>query len=261
MLNLSNTAPRSGRPSDPATVASSGHGFSRAVQTRPGEPYPFALLSKSRCPRHASAKYSALRVNGNQTPKLVQGLTYTKHSTSHFLIDNFRASAPLAAPTTPRRSERRREQATPKAGLPAVALAKVSPASSPQPPPSSTSNRPHPRLEMPVSYRKQTVGPISNRPQFALCNFPLAAQRHVSARSGLPAAALIANEMHSREMSSPWKQMTYEMLIANEFHSLREEKVDEVDRNSCPDSVESRASFGAKIRRKIPHIGDSLRVH
>ena len=35
----------------------------------------------------------------------------------------------------------------------------------------SSSNRPSPRLEMPVSHRKQTTGPISNRPNSTVCKF------------------------------------------------------------------------------------------
>src|SRR5690348_10623447 len=35
------------------------------------------------------------------------------------------------------------------------------------------SNRQIPELESPVSYRKQSTGPISNRHKFAFCNFPL----------------------------------------------------------------------------------------
>ena len=75
-------------------------------------------------------------------PKSLEfSLTRTKHSTSHFLIDNFRAGfASLDLPTSN------------------LEL------------PTSSSNRPSPRLETLVSHRKQTVGPISNRPQFALCN-------------------------------------------------------------------------------------------
>ena len=73
-----------------------------------------------------------------QTPKkLDSSLSLTKHSTSQFLIVNFRGV--------------------------------ISPASSFEPPVSS-SNRPSPRLETLVTYTKQRIGPISNRPQFAVCN-------------------------------------------------------------------------------------------
>ncbi|HKW89727.1 MAG TPA: hypothetical protein VJN21_13345 [Candidatus Acidoferrales bacterium] len=71
----------------------------------------------------------------------------------------------------------------------------------------------------------------TNRPYFAFFNFSVpfrsVSQRHFLAhtehsrlstiRSRLP--CLIANDMHSREKSSPWKQSTYEILIANEFRS------------------------------------------
>ena len=84
------------------------------------------------------------------------------------------------------------------------------------------SNRPSPRLEMPASHRKQTIGPISNRPKFAVCNlrsFSFLASLRPCLFASEP--LLIANDMHSRKSSSPCKQSTYQILIANEFHSAQ----------------------------------------
>ncbi|HEV2490420.1 MAG TPA: amidohydrolase family protein [Candidatus Acidoferrales bacterium] len=72
---------------------------------------------------------------------LDQDPTFTKQSTSHFLIDN--SCAPF--------------------GLLCLPTSKIEP-------PTSSPNRPSPRLEIPVSHRKQRIGPISNRPYFAFYN-------------------------------------------------------------------------------------------
>ncbi|HEV2488595.1 MAG TPA: hypothetical protein VGT03_02210 [Candidatus Acidoferrales bacterium] len=133
------------------------------------------------------------------TPKkLDSSLSLRNYSTSHFLIDNF---CMFFRPVLP-------------------------PASYLKPPAFRISNRPSPRLEMPVSHRKQTIAPISNRPQFALCNFLFrapAASKQALAKAGnspLSLLSLIANETHSRKESSSCKYGTYEILIANEFQSL-----------------------------------------
>ena len=95
------------------------------------------------------------------------------------------------------------------------------------------SNRPSPRLEIPVSPRKQTIAPIPNRPKFAFCNSrPLAALKGLNVPSSVAVQSrlltldyklppLIANDMHSRKSSTACKQSTYQILIANEFHSAR----------------------------------------
>jgi hypothetical protein len=89
---------------------------------------------------------------------LAFALTPPKSSTSQFLIDNFCGDfTPVFHPSL----------ATNHSPL--------------------HSNRPAPRLEMPVSYRKQNIGPISNRPKFAVCNSFLS--RRVSTLSAIPAAA------------------------------------------------------------------------
>ena len=75
----------------------------------------------------------------SQSPKLLENpLSAAKPSTSQFLIDN---SCVVISPVF--------------GFQPAL----------------SGSNRPSPRLETPVSQRKQRIGPISNRPNFAFCNF------------------------------------------------------------------------------------------
>ena len=137
------------------------------------------------------------------TPKLESCLSYRKHTISQFLIDN-----------------------SCKSFFPAAA----SPASSLKPL-ASRPNRPSPRLEMPVSHRKQTIGPISNRPQFAFYNFALVGSGRLRTTFALETypprlstddcklSSLIANETHSRGESSHCKRSTYEILIANEFQS------------------------------------------
>ena len=126
-------------------------------------------------------------------------LTSPKSATSEFLIDNFqRVSSRNAMP---------------------LSFASFAPFASS---PSCISNRPTPRLETPVSHRKQTIAPISNRPQFVFSNFALrapAASKHAVAKAGpWPLSSLIANETHSREESSACKHSTCKILIANEFH-------------------------------------------
>src|SRR5690348_3175000 len=78
-------------------------------------------------------------------PKLDFSLTHSKQTTSHFLIDNFGGFSPLRPP---------KPAAAGEGG-------------------SLFSNRQIPELESPVSHRKQTIGPISNRHKFAFCNFLL----------------------------------------------------------------------------------------
>ena len=89
-------------------------------------------------------------------------------------------------------------------------------------PQTSISNRHIPELESPVSHRKQSIGPLSNRHKFAFCNFrllPFPASLPLCVLASSP--SLIANDMHSREESSPCKQTTYNFLIANEIHSRK----------------------------------------
>ena len=109
MLNSANSTPRQ-RKSAPQPTAhagdpvSSGHGFSRAVQTRPQEPSPFvhpdagrARLSNSRSLRRASANYSHSALSferrtgimSTSSAKLDFPPTPAKSTTSNFLIDNF----------------------------------------------------------------------------------------------------------------------------------------------------------------------------
>jgi hypothetical protein len=148
----------------------------------------------------ASCASSAPRTSCPAPKLLDSALNYRKYSTSQFLIDNFGWS--FASHLFP----------TSKLG-----------------PRTSSSNRPAPRLEMPVSQRKQKIGPLSNRPQIAVFNFDLlrasVAQRirrgsYFRLSTNDPQLRpLIANETHSRAESSLCKQSAYEILIANEFHS------------------------------------------
>jgi hypothetical protein len=78
-----------------------------------------------------------------QKAKLDHRVTHTKHTTSHFLIDNFRVLYPPFS-------------------FPACSI---------QTPASRISNRHIPELESLVSHRKQRIGPRSNRHKFAFCNF------------------------------------------------------------------------------------------
>src|SRR5690348_14681851 len=151
--------------------------------------------------------------------KLEISLTAPKSFTSEFLIDNSEHAL-----CDVRRSGRRRTGTPHARPFPALkhlaakaVCSRLSTVDS-----RLLSNRPSPRLEMPVSHRKQTIAPISNRPKFAVCNL-----RSFSFLASLPpclsasSPLLIANDMHSRKSSSPCKQSTYQILIANEFHSAQ----------------------------------------
>ena len=146
-------------------------------------------------------------------------LTAAKSITSQFLIDNFRAVLPLAAP----------KQLVAKAG-PAPSLKLRA---------SRGANRQYPELESPVSHRKQTTEnfliakfrPMSRPPKQpaaaiskVLPNHALALARHSSlacaerTQGDTRHCLLIANETHSHTKPSSSKTSTYEFLIANEFH-------------------------------------------
>jgi|SRR5690348_13668015 len=139
-------------------------------------------------------------------------LTSPNSITSNFLIDNFGVCLTRRPPW------RRTAAAEGSHSAPLSFASAASFASSPF----CISNRPAPRLETPVSYRKQEMALISNRPQFVLSNFALrapAAPKHAVAKAGpWPLSSLIANETHSREESSACKHSTCKILIANEFH-------------------------------------------
>src|SRR5690348_14346422 len=211
--------------------ASSGHGFSHAVPSTLLDQQPFARLFDSRSLRRASAKYLPLlsapqpsaHIMSTSPAKLDSRVSHPKSITSNFLIDNFQQVSSHVAGSSS-----------------SASFASFASSAS------CISNRPCPRLEMPVSHRKQTIAPISNRPNFALCNLSLAATKqpvHPDAgraakracppkqvfakagRSQLSTVAcglpsLIANETHSREESSNWKQSTYRFLIANEIQRV-----------------------------------------
>ena len=142
--------------------ASSGDGFSHAVRTRPQKASPFARLFDSRRLRRASAKYLPLlsapkpsaNIMSTSPAKLDSRVSHPQSITSHFLIDNFQQVSSRVAGSSSSASF--------------ASLASSA---------SFISNRPCPRLEMLVSPRKQTFGPVSNRPKFAFCNLPLAAPK------------------------------------------------------------------------------------
>ena len=99
-------------------------------------------------------------------PKLDFSLTHSKQTTSQFLIDYLNSFS--IKPFTLSAVE---------GSYPLPQLASV-PLSSPSfdscaSSTSRISNRQIPELESPVSYRKQRIGPISNRHKFAFCNFLL----------------------------------------------------------------------------------------
>ena len=157
---------------------------------------PAGRLDEARTAVYGPAKFMSIC-----TAELARNVSHTKQNTSQFLIDNFGAHILQRPP------QRRIADAYRTSNLE---------------PPTSSPNRPSPRLEMPVSHRKQTAGPISNRPQIAFSN-----SRYFRAPSSasptsnlepLSSRILIANETHSRRESCGCKHSTYEILIANEFH-------------------------------------------
>ena len=131
---------------------------------------------------HFAFPLAPSRITSTISAKLDFSLTCSNQSTSQFLIDNFCSGSDCSSLVTRHLS------------LP--------------------SNRPSPRLEILVNHRRQRIGPISNRPKFAVCKF------HCSSFLA-SSPLLIANDMHSHEESSTCKQSTYQILIANEFHYLQ----------------------------------------
>lgn len=148
------------------------------------------LCSWGRCAHKGSFPRDA--VASSTCSKLLEiHLTHRKHSTSHFLIDNFGAfSASLSVLTSSFEppASRISNRQTPELGMdlshrkqrteifliakfgalfplrpPKHAPAKAGPAR-------RISNRPSPRLERPVSHRKQRIGTLSNRPRIAILN-------------------------------------------------------------------------------------------
>ena len=155
----------------------------------------------------------------HRAPKLLDPmLTYGKHSTSQFLIDNFRAISSLAAPNQPH--------------------AKTGPTSNRELPTSRIliDNDMRSREESCASKHSTYKILIDN--EFRCVNSALQSfTAHSSLVTRLPrrngfiaqagrtsdfeprrSRILIANEMHSRKQSSHYKQTTYKFLIANEFH-------------------------------------------
>ena len=170
-----------------------------------GRSHRLSLSSRART-RPASDEGSAVgfwtavpRIMSTYLTKLDCSSTLAESTTFQFLIDNF-------------------QQVSSRVGGSWSSASFASFASSA----SCISNRHTPRLEMPVSHRKQRIGPLSNRHKFAFCNFvAFCGAVHSFLTSNLKPLTsrfLIDNDMHSREESSSWKQSTYKTMIANEFH-------------------------------------------
>ena len=174
-------------------------------------------------------------------PKLDFPLTPSQHTTSQFLIDNF--CTLLRSPASKGTSV-----GSPRALHPPLATRHSS----------LPSNRHNLELEMPVSHRKQRIGPISNRHKIAFCNIHVGAAligpttcSSVAVRSQLltldcKLSPLIANETHSRKQSSTCKQGTYKILIANEFHSRISSEIVPRDRQH-ERHIKIRYNGGVKI--------------
>src|SRR5690348_143113 len=102
--------------------------------------------------------------------KLEIPLTVIKSTTSRFLIDNLNGFS--MKPFTLSASEGSR---------PPQHVAVNEDRTSNLKSPTSSSNRPSPRLEISVSHRKQRIAPVSNRPNFAVIKFPVPRSRAESA--------------------------------------------------------------------------------
>jgi hypothetical protein len=125
-----------------------------------------------------------------QAAKLDHHVTHRKQTTSHFLIDNFeRLQHEVVHPEPSRRVAR----------LPKRFAAKAGPASSSDPLAFRISNRHIPELESLVSHRKQRIGPLSNRHNFAFCNFAfLLHSRTFATRLSSEAAGRIGRSLLSQ---------------------------------------------------------------
>jgi hypothetical protein len=111
--------------------------------------FSFSRLSGQLCPA-SNLEPPATEFSNRQYPELESLVSYRKQRTEGFLIAKFRHML---------RSRR------------TVSFQNLFPASLPPCFFTSVSNRPAPRLESPVSYRKQTIGPGSNRPKNAKMKF------------------------------------------------------------------------------------------
>ena len=174
MMDSSNSATQPPSPRGGASRAVEANGFNRAVLPLLLEQLPFVYPDEGRA-RPTRAKYSIScsaflghsGIMSTWPTELDFRVTHSKQTTSHFLIDNFCALLRWQASksTTVRwQCAFLSSLACPPQRLPAEAdrtsnLGLLN----------SSSNRPSPRLEMPVSHRKQTIEPISNRPYFAVC--------------------------------------------------------------------------------------------
>jgi len=151
----------------------------------------------------SSASYSSSAPGSScPNPKLLDySLTHRKHNTSQFLIDNFGVYLSQASSLL--------SSSAPSPSFSSASFASFA----------SSASASHGSLPLCLP-----ASGTSNRPQIAVFNS--AASRR-SARlcptsnvKPPTSRILIANETHSRAESSLCKQSTYEILIANEFHSL-----------------------------------------
>src|SRR5689334_25264228 len=169
MMDSSNSATQPPSPRGGASRAVEANGFNRAVLPLLLEQLPFARLTRAKYPISCSAFLGHSGIMSTWPTELDFHVTRSKQATSHFLIDNFCAHL--------------RRQASKSTIVPWQCALLSSLACPPQQLPAeadrtsdlgflnSSSNRPSPRLEMPVSHRKQTTGPISNRPKSTVCKF------------------------------------------------------------------------------------------
>ena len=178
-MDSSNSATQPPSPRGGASRAVEANGFNRAVLPLLLEQLPFARLTRAKYPISCSAFLGHSGIMSTWPTELDFHVTRSKQATSQFLIDNFcthlRRQASKSAIVRSAdycHSPARRSLgeggslACPPQHLPAEADRTSSLGFL-----NSGSNRPSPRLEMPVSHRKQTTGPISNRPKSTVCKF------------------------------------------------------------------------------------------
>jgi hypothetical protein len=257
-MTFSNSLPRpqSSEPSPhPRGLARASRGRSRSCPKRgrgssdiSGRPYSgVAAFEAPPLACTPSARNAGAKLLGSD-------LTRRKHNTSQFLIDNFGACL-----------TRRPPRADESPLVPPKRFSTEAGPTSKLEPPTSSPNRHTPRLESPVSHRKQTIGPHPNRHKFAFCEraaFTLPAPSQIPS---LPAGAGVAEGSSapaSMELtgSRPYSRLStvncrLPLLIANEIQTLRAAKPAKPPRNRVPDSVDSREAHTTLAHCKIPHHG------
>ncbi len=233
MLDLPNSTTRS-----PVFVGA-GLAWPDAGRALPGRP-------PGRLGKITTAAVANLKL-GQLPPKLDFRPNPAKSTTSKFLIENLNGFS--GKPFTLSAVEESRP--------PRHLAAEACPASSSEPPASRKSNRHIPELESGLSYRKQRIGPLSNRHKFTFFNFAVFAFPGPSSRTSNieppTSRILIENDMRSREMPSGCKHSTYEFLIANEFHSRFAPKIAPRDRQH---ERHSKLRYNGEVEFKCIPKGD-----